>query len=80
MRRIFSLSVMALVMAAMIVAMAIPAFAAASPRASCVGEAFSNAEPGTKGQVVSQAAIGGGIGEEISTGAKVPREVNCGGF
>jgi hypothetical protein len=55
-RRIISLVVVALVMAAMMLVMAMPAFAAASLRANCVGEAFSNAEPGTKGQRVSEDA------------------------
>ena len=72
-RIIVVLSVMA-IMAAMAVAMAMPAFAAASEKASCVGEAFSEAPAGLKGPAVSAFAKQGGIGGPISGIAQLPHE------
>ena len=57
MRRIVSVLTVMAIMAAMLAVMAAPAFAEAqSPVANCVGELASHAEPGTKGQVVSEGA------------------------
>jgi len=64
-------------MAAMVVASAMPAFAAASENASCVGESFSNAPPESKGQFVSELAEQGGIGPAVSGSAHNPRETVC---
>jgi hypothetical protein len=57
------------VMAAMMLVMAMPAFAAAkSPPANCVGELASHALPTTKGQVVSEGAISSkGVGELVKS-------------
>ena len=77
MRRILSVLSVAALMAAMLVAMAMPAFGAASPEANCIGEAASHQEPGTKGQVVSHEATrpgDEGVGEEVSSATKAPRE------
>jgi hypothetical protein len=74
-RRILLLVTVALVMAAMMLGMAMPAFGAASPNANCIGEAASHQDPGTKGQVVSQEATrpgDEGVGEEVSSATKVP--------
>ena len=46
MRRILLVLSVAALMAAMMVAMAVPAFAVANPQASCGGEAQSSAEAG----------------------------------
>ena len=78
MRRIILLVVVALVMAAMLIASALPVFAAASDNASCVGEAFSEAPPGTKGEVASTAATGnepGYVADRVSTFG--PQKENC---
>ena len=54
MRRILLVLTVALVMAAMVVALAVPAFAQADPHASCQGAAHSNQEPpGTAGHLHS---------------------------
>ena len=78
MRRIILLVVVALVMAAMLIASALPVFAAASDNISCVGEAFSGALPGTQGEVVRTAATEGGpgfVGERVSGAA--PEKEPC---
>jgi len=64
-------------MAAVMLVMAMPAFAEAkSPEVNCVGELASHAEPGTKGQVGSQGAIGSkGVGELLKSLAR--GEVPC---
>jgi hypothetical protein len=73
-----------LMMALMLVAGAPPVFAAASDDASCVGEAFSEAAPGTKGEGVSTVASGteghepGSWGEEVSRYG--PQKENCPGL
>jgi len=66
MRRIIMLVAVALVMAAMMVAMAMPAFAAAKGSANCVGREASVGEAG--GQSTStEARIAGGLGQLAST-------------
>ena len=73
MRRILMLLTVALVMAAMMVAMAMPAFAEASDNASCVGQGLSeDTRPGSgqlKGEQISGGAQSepGLIGEIFST-------------
>jgi hypothetical protein len=61
------------VMAAMMLVMAMPAFAEAkSPVANCVGVLASHAEPGTKGQVVSEGTKRdkGAVGELVKSLAR----------
>ena len=58
------------VMALLLAAMAAPAFAVANIKANCVGEAasiFNQDEPGAGGQLVSEVAHEGDIGESAST-------------
>ncbi len=69
MRRIVSVLAVMAVMAAMVAVMAVPAFAAPREGAGCIGEAFSNAEPGTKGERVSSVAETGTLGKVISIAA-----------
>jgi hypothetical protein len=84
MRRILVLLLVAAMMALMLVAGALPVFAAASDDASCLGEAFSEAPPGTKGEGVSTIASGtqghepGFWGEEASRYA--PQKEDCPGL
>ena len=74
MRRIIVLLTVALVMAAMMVAMTVPAFAA-SDNANCQGRNASggnqfgkeNGDPGFGGRALSVQAQGGGVGEAAST-------------
>jgi hypothetical protein len=78
MGRIIMVVTVWLVMAAMMLAMAMPAFAEASPQGNCVGRSFSSAEPGTKGQIISAAAtVIGGVGSIITIATKAPPEVPC---
>ena len=73
-RRMVLVVTVVAVMAAMMLVMAMPAFAVAqSPQANCVGELASHAEPGTKGQeVVSPGAIKskGALGELVKSLAR----------
>ena len=80
-RRILVLLTVAAMMAAMMVAGALPVFAAASDDASCIGEAFSEAPAGAQGELVSRAATGnepGSLGEEVSRFS--PQKENCPGL
>jgi hypothetical protein len=74
MRRIVSVLTVMAIMAAMLAVMAAPAFAEAkSPVANCVGVLASHAEPGTKGQVVSEGAKSdkkGAVGELVKSLAR----------
>jgi hypothetical protein len=64
MRRIMLVVVVALVMGAMMVVMAIPAFGAANPHASCQGAAHSNqSEQGAAGDFHQQLAHEGRNGQ-----------------
>ena len=70
MRRIISVLAVAALMAGMLLASALPVFAAASDNTSCIGEAFSEAPPGSQGEVVRTAATGnepGFVGERVSS-------------
>jgi hypothetical protein len=72
-RRMVLVVTVVAVMAAMMLVMAMPAFAEArSPVANCVGELASHAEPGTKGQVVSEGAKSdkGAVGELVKSLAR----------
>ena len=75
MRRIISVLTVMAIMAAMLAVMAAPAFAESqSPVANCVGVLASHAEPGTKGQVVSEGATKsdkkGAVGELVKSLAR----------
>ena len=77
-RRMVLVVTVVAVMAAMMLVMAMPAFAVAqSPQANCVGELASHAEPGTKGQVVSEGTKRdkGAVGELVKRLAR--GEVPC---
>jgi len=81
MKRIILMLTVAAMMAAMLVGTALPAFAQASERASCVGQAFSEAAttapPGAVGNLLSTVAQGappGTVGQEVSGGTQLPRE------
>jgi hypothetical protein len=82
MRRIISLVVVALVIAAMMLATALPAFAKASGKAGCVGQAVSTgattAHPGTVGSTVSEGATtappGGAVGQSFREQTQEPRD------
>ena len=82
MRRILMVLTVTALMAAMMMATAMPAFALSSPKANCLGELASHLEPGTKGQFVShEATTTKGVGEEAKYATKLPREADCsGGF
>jgi len=70
MKRIIMVLTVATLMAVMLVAGALPVYAAASDTSSCVGEAFSEAPAGSQGEVVSTVATGtepGFLGARIST-------------
>jgi hypothetical protein len=81
MRRIISLVVVALVMAVMMLASALPVFAQASEKAGCVGQALSTAAttapPGTVGFTISSGATTsppGYVGQQFSDQTQAPRE------
>jgi hypothetical protein len=81
MRRIISLVVVALVMAAMMLATALPAFAQASENAGCVGQAFSTGAttrpPGDVGSTVSDFATEqppGAVGQDVTMTTQEPRD------
>jgi hypothetical protein len=81
MRRTISLVVVALVMAAMMLATALPAFAQASENAGCVGQSVSTAAttrpPGAVGSEVSTAATEeppGAVGQAFSGQTQQPRD------
>ncbi len=72
MKRILLVATMALVMAAMMVAMAMPAFAVASSKANCLGQGESEAAT-SDGRALGQGTAAGaqqyqGIGQELSPG------------
>jgi len=72
MRRITLLLTVALVMAAMSLAMALPAFAVANGHASCTGAASSNqTEPGAAGDFHSWAGQAGSNGDFSKVFARV---------
>jgi len=78
MRRILVLLTVALVVTARVLTSAMLAFAGASSNANCVGEAFSNTEPGPAGGIVSLNAQRGILGEEVRSAAlSQPGEVDC---
>ena len=84
MRRLVLVLSVALVMAAVAAAMAVPAFAEADPQASCSGEAQSSAETGDVGRAVrifaSQQPSGTPLGDSMS-GVNGPNGgYNCYGF
>ena len=81
MRRILTVLALAALMAAMVVATALPAFAQASGEAGCVGQALSTAAtttpPGTVGNTIStgaQAFAPGEVGKQFSEQAQQPRD------
>ena len=70
MRRIISVLAVTVVMAAMIAASAMPAFATANPNANCIGvlASFGNAmEPGVGGMQISALAKNGEVGQRASS-------------
>jgi hypothetical protein len=79
-RRIMLVVTVALVMAAMMVAMAMPAFAQASDNANCVGQALSTRAttqpPGSVGSEVSGAAQQEppGVGQDFTEQTQQPRD------
>jgi hypothetical protein len=66
-KRILSVLAVAALMAAIMVASAMPALAAASDNSSCKGQVFSDIlEPGDKGELVSESAKEfGGLGQSF---------------
>jgi hypothetical protein len=74
MKRIFSVLALMAVMAAMMVASAIPAFAAAPEGAGCVGRANSNTPPTTKGPAISAGAKLGFVAPEVTQAAHEPHD------
>ena len=77
-RRIISVLSVALVMAAMLVAIAIPAFAAAGDNANCVGQIRSTAAPGNTGPLISGYASDGAlVGSGYSEVAHSTKTVDC---
>ena len=78
MRRIVSVLAVMAIMAAMLVASAIPAFAAAGDNANCVGQVRSTAVPGNNGPVVSGYASDGLlVGSGYSEQAHSTKTANC---
>lgn len=78
MRRIFSVLTVIAIMTAMLVASAIPAFAAAGDNANCVGQVCSTAAPGNNGPVISGYASDGLlVGSGYSEVAHSTKTVNC---
>ena len=70
MKRIIMVLTVAALMAVMLVAGALPMYAAESDTSSCVAVAFSEATPGTQGVLVRTAATGnepGFVGVRLST-------------
>ncbi len=70
MRRVISLLAVMVIMAAMIAASAMPAFATANPNANCIGVLASvgNArEPGVGGMQISTLAKSGEVGQRASS-------------
>jgi hypothetical protein len=80
MRRILVLLAVALVMAALVVAMAMPAFADVSPNANCVGQFVAgnniSYEPGTGGRLLATAEHTFGPGA-IGADASAPWAQPC---
>ncbi len=81
MRRILLVLTVALVMAAMMVATALPAFAQASEDTGCAGQALSTAAtetpPGTVGNTIrtfNEQAFPGAIGRSFKQQAQQPRD------
>ncbi len=78
-RRLLLVLSVAALMAAMLVASALPAFAQASEKASCAGQQFSDlgtSSPGTAGTAFSfgaQTAPPGDLGFAVSLTAQAPR-------
>jgi hypothetical protein len=78
MKRICSVLAVVALMAVMLVVSAMPAFAAASQNANCVGEQFSNQDPTTTGPIVRYFAKSPrGLGDDISLATQRDREVRC---
>ena len=73
MRRTFSVLAVTALMVAMLMASAIPAFAAASENAGCIGQRLSGAPPGDVGPVLSEIA-GPSLGPAVSSTAQIPPE------
>ena len=75
MRRTVSVLAVTALMVAMLMASAIPAFAAAGENAGCIGQRLSVAPPGDVGPVLSEAAQQDFLGPLVSSTAQIPPEL-----